>query len=275
MRHASIIPKLSPPGTPASCYDSFVMRSVPESKFEITLADGKKIHGRLRGSLSNDSPVVVMMHGRPGNGNELVQYLAAHYLYEQGITSICLSMYDFDPKYRDMLDCTLDTHISDFDTVVEHLRKEGVKKLFAVGHSYGGLTILGSKARLEGVILWDPTHGMAWHDPAFKNPNFPQKRIGDIYICPSGPTFLWSAKQEEYDQKLGDNSDWAKNKGYPIKFITAGAGPLATWIWKYHEAADTPKALVEIPEAHHQFEDSDEILKQLFAETASWVKKFS
>lgn len=246
-----------------------------ESKFELRLADGKKINGILRGNLSDESPVVVMMHGRTGHANQLLQYLAAHHLYEQGITSLRLSMYDFGQAYRSVFDCTLDTHISDFDTVVKHLREQGVKKLFALGHSYGGLTILGSQSNLEGAVLWDPSHGLIWQDSTPKNPEYPEKKLGEVIICTSGPGYLLPATQGAYDEKLGDTTSWAKDKPYPMKFILAGAGRLAKYARLYYEAAPEPKAVAEIADAHHQFEDSDEVIEQLLKETATWIKQYS
>ncbi len=247
----------------------------PESKLEIDLPDGKKINGILRGSLSDGSPLVVMMHGRPGQANELLQYLGAHVLYEQGISSLRLSMYDFGSAYRSILDCTLDTHISDFETVIEYLRQQGVKKVFALGHSYGGITILGSKAKLDGAVLWDPSHGLAWQDPEFDSPDFPEVTFENIVIGTGGYGYISSVKQKAYDKALGDTTDWARNKGYPMKFILAAAGPLAKYAKRYYEVADEPKSLVEIADAHHQFEDSDEVVEKLFSETASWINEIN
>jgi len=246
----------------------------PESDLVINLPDGKKIHGILRGSLTDNSPVLVMMHGRPGSGNELLQYLGGHYLYDKGITTLRLSMYDFGSEYRDLLDCTLDTHIADFDTVVHYLRDNGVDKVFAAGHSYGGLTILGSKSQLDGAILWDPSHGLAWQDPIFDSPDYPEKTFENIVVGIGGSGYISSTEQQAYDRALGDTTEWARNKGYPMKFILAGAGPLAKYAMKYYEVADQPKAVVNIKTAHHQFEDSDEVVEELFSETAEWVNRF-
>ena len=174
-----------------------------ESDLVINLPDGKKIHGILRGSLTDNSPVLVMMHGRPGSGNELLQYLGAHYLYEKGITTLRLSMYDFGSDYRNLLDCILDTHIADFDTVVRYLRESNVEKVFAAGHSYGGLTILGSKAKLDGAILWDPTHGLAWHDPVFDSPDYPEKIFENIVVGVGGSGYISSTRAKLIRQVFG------------------------------------------------------------------------
>lgn len=246
-----------------------------ETDLIIDLPDGKKIHGLVRGSLTDGSPVAIMLHGRPGWGNEVLQFLGARYLHEQRVTTIRLWMYDYGEEYRDLLDCTLDTHISDFDVVVGYLRKQNVARLFAIGHSYGGITILGSNSKLDGAVLWEPTHGMAWQDPVFNDPKFPEKQVGDFVIGTGGHAYVTSKNQMDYDQHLGDTTSWASNKDYPIKFIAAGAGPLAKYVEQYYDNADVPKSFVIIDGAHHQLEDNDKVIDQLFSETSKWILNYS
>lgn len=248
-----------------------------EVSLDIPLRDGKMLHAILRGELEQNKPVVIMMHGRPGSANELLQYLGAHYISEHDITTLRISMYDFGNQYRSLLECTLDTHINDFEDVVQYLRDKGMNSIFALGHSYGGITILGSQAKLEGAILWDPSHGLAWYNdnPEFDSIDFPEKRLGNIIVGTGGYGYIHSVEQDDYDKKLGDTTNFVNEKNYPMKFILASAGPLAKYAKRYYEEASEPKALVEIEEAHHQFEDSDEVTEKLFSETVDWVKKFS
>jgi|GEM_PF-520413 len=248
-----------------------------ETSLNIPLRDGKQLHAILRGEIEVNTPIVIMMHGRPGSANELLQYLGAHYIGEHNISTLRLSMYDFGTNYRSILDCTLDTHIQDFEDVVLYLRGMGVKKVFALGHSYGGITILGSKAKLDAAVLWDPSHGLAWHNdnPDFIGSDFPEKTFENIVIGTAGNGYILSKEQSDRDSAIGDNTDWAENKGYPIKFILAKAGPLAKLAKKYYEVASEPKSMIEIENAHHQFEDSDEVTEKLFAETVEWLKTYN
>jgi hypothetical protein len=245
----------------------------PENEIDIALSDGKEIHGILRGEIDNEKPVVVMMHGLPGSNNELLQYLGAHYLSEHDITTLRISMYDFGQKYRSLIDCTLDTHIADFEDVVRYLRENGAKRVFALGQSYGGITILGSKVALDGAVLWDPSHGLAWQDPEFDSPDFPEQQYGDLVVGTGGYGYIESKKMHDGNQSIGDTTKWAANKGYPLKFITAGAGPLSKYVKQYYEAADSPKELVMVENAHHQFEDSDDVTERLFVETLEFISK--
>lgn len=247
--------------------------SVKEKTLYIDLTDtnGLKIKGILRGDF--DSPLVVMMHGRPGSGNELLQYLGARYLYEQGLSTLRLFMYDFEPTARNLLDCTLQTHTDDFDAVIAELRKKGVPEIFAVGHSYGGLTILKSKSTLEGAVLWDPTHGLIFQDNGEWRHDFPERIHDNLIVGLGGHGYILSKRMQDEDKVLGDNSEWAAAKGYPLKLIAAGKGRMSHLGRKYVNAADEPKQFVEIAEAHHNFEDSDEVILRLFDETHNWFER--
>lgn len=250
-------------------------RAVPEETLFIDLpdTDGLKMKAILRGSL--DMPVVVMVHGLPGGGNKLLPFLGARYLYETGFATLRLFLYSDDAHTRDLVECTLDTHAQDFETAVQYLRKKKVANIFAEGHSYGGATILKSRAQLDGVVLWDPSHGLAFSDSEarkyYKNARI--KRIEALNLYLDGMGYIEPKAITAEQEEMGDNSAWAANKGYPLKIISAGKGTMSEYHKKYLAAADEPKKQVVIEEAHHQFEDSDEVMLQLFKETSDWFKE--
>ncbi|HUB94126.1 MAG TPA: alpha/beta hydrolase [Verrucomicrobiae bacterium] len=248
-------------------------RSLPEETLRIPLPNTDNLHikGVLRGSL--DGPVVVMMHGRPGYGNEMLQYLAAHYLHEEGFTTLRLWMYDWEPGTRNLLDCTLDTHVSDFDTVVAYLRARGAREVFAEGHSYGGITILKSQAKINGAVLWDPTHSGYWLERPDGDPEFPERLIGEYSIGLVGAGSVVARKASDYDRALEDTTQWAAHKGYPLEIITAGKGVMVHLAKQYIEVADSPKRHIIIPDARHQLNDSDEVVFTVLQETAEWLKE--
>lgn len=254
----------------------FCYQQAPEETLLIDLpnTDGLKIKGILRSSL--EKPVVIMVHGLPGSGNELLQYLGARYLYERGFSSLRLSLYDFEPQTRNLLNCSLDIHASDFDTVVTYLRDKGAPKIFAVGHSYGGLTILRSTAKLDGAVLWDPTHGSFWLEGRDKDyeEDYPTKEVDGMVIGLAGYGYVEPSSMVKENKSMGDTSQWAAHKGYPLKVISAGKGAMTDLGKRYVDAAEDPKAHVVIEDAHHQFEDSDEVVLRLFEETAEWFAEF-
>jgi len=240
--------------------------------FDLPKSDGLCIKGILRGELAG--PLAVMVHGRPGSGNELLQYLGARYLHERGISTLRLFLYDVEPRTRNLLDCTLQTHVDDFETVINNLHQHHVKQLYAVGHSYGGLTILESRADLDAAVLWDPSHGLWWAENRgdLQKNIFPEVTVGKYVIGTAGSGWVYPAAAEAYDQQLGDTSSLAA-KNYPLKIISAGKGALSDLGERYIEAVRMPKSHKIIADAHHSFEDSDEVMLELFAETHAWLTR--
>lgn len=242
--------------------------------FDLPNTDGLRTKGILRGKLTG--PIAIMMHGRPGSGNALLQYLGARYLYERGISTLRLFMYDFEPKTRNLMDCNLQTHVSDFETVISELRKRSVSQIFAIGHSYGGLTILKSTTQLDGAVLWDPSHGLWWAENrgALFADEFPETVVDKYVIGTAGKAWVYPLAAQEYDKQLGDTSGLA-TKDYPLKIISAGKGALTDLGERYYKSANDPKSQAVIKGAGHGFEESDEVMFELFEETANWLSKIS
>ena len=240
--------------------------------FDLPDTKDLRIKGVLRGELAG--LVAIMMHGRPGNGDELLQYLGARYLYERGVSTLRLFMYGFDPKTRNLMDSDLQTHTDDFEAVVQNLREQDVSKVFAIGHSYGGLTILKSKVELDAAVLWDPSHGLWWaegRDALFAD-KYPEVVVGNYVIGTAGSGWVYPVASRESDQRLGDTSSWAI-KNYPLKIISAGDGALTDLGKRYVEKAREPKSHVVVANAHHGFDDSDDVMLELFEETYDWIAK--
>ncbi len=254
--------------------DELCYQAAPEKMVFIDLpnTDGLKIKGILRGSLNRAT--VVMVHGLPGEGNELLQFLGARYLYERGFTSLRLFLYAFEPNTRNLVDCTLQTHTDDFDVVVQYLRNKQVPKVYAEGHSYGGATILKAQSKLDGAVLWDPSHGLVFRDAKIIKhyENAAVKEVGDLKLYLDGYGYIEPTTITKEQDNMGDTSSWAAHKNYPLKVISAGKGAMVELGKRYIDAADEPKEQSVISEAHHQFEDSDEIMLDLFKQTADWFE---
>src|SRR3989344_1336712 len=116
-----------------------------EKQLKIKTPDKKVIYGTLRGSL--DKPLVIFVHGFTGFKDEHQFFNGARFFEKRGFSSFRFNLYHWEKGARKLEDCTLSLHGEDLDQVVEYFRKKGVKKIFAVGHSFGGLTVLLSKKK--------------------------------------------------------------------------------------------------------------------------------
>ncbi len=244
--------------------------SVDETDFEIPLADGKKLHGILRDKLNSDSRVVVMMHGLIGSPKSLLMYLGSRYLYERGYVTLTLYMYSYGDEYRDAIDCTLETHIADFKECIAYLETLKVRKIFAVGHSYGGLTILGSKVKIDGAVLWDPSHGLAWDNGTDIKRDWREKS-DHMLVSTDGPGSMRPIAAQEFNKNLGDTSDLARNISYPVEIISGDKSVIYKFQQSYADVVPTKKKFITICGAGHSFDESDDTLEQVFNHTAKWL----
>ena len=168
-----------------------------------------------------------------------------------------------------MTECTLKTHAADLDRVIAYLRKKGFKKIFAIGHSYGGPTILLSKKKdFDGVVLWDASHHGI---PPLKSVRYIKEL--DAYRA------RWQAEVIIGKAMIKEEGKWngeelVRTIHTPIKIIVAGDGMLIKGGRAYYKSANPPKAFSVIKGAGHSFNE-DGAEEKLFKETLGWLKKWS
>jgi len=249
-----------------------------EEKIEIPIP-GTKLHinGILRGSW--DQPLIILMHGLPSSNRSLLPFLGAKLLSESGFATLRLNMYDHEAGTRDMVDCLLQTHADDFDVVVEYVRKKNSPKIMAAGHSYGGLTILRSKAKLDAAVLWDSSHfecSKEFDDERDKTERPVVVEEEGIVAYLSGQGYLDSIPMVEERRKLMQIlEEELAQKDYPLLFIAAGNGALLPYLQRYMTVANDPKELVIVESASHTLDDTDEILFKTFDNTIKWFEQYT
>ena len=246
-----------------------------EEKIEIPIPNTTlHINGILRGGW--DKPLAILLHGLPGSNRGILSFLGAKLLAEAGISTLRINLYDEGPDTRDMVDCLLQTHADDFDTIVDYVREKGTPKIMAAGHSYGGLTILRSKAKLDSAVLWDPSHfkcSREYDDERYKQRHLLLEDEG-LVVFLEGRGYLDPLPMvKEREKYMNVPAEELAKKNYPILFIAAGKSNLPPYIREYYEVARDPKKMIVIDDASHSFEDTDEILFKVFSETIDWFKR--
>lgn len=240
-----------------------------EKVLKIPTSYHKVIYGRLRGSL--DQPLVVFVHGLGGLMDQHIYYNGSRFLEAHNISSFRFNLYGWEKDARKLTDCTLETHSNDLDKVIAHFRNKDVKKIFVVGHSFGGPTILLSKNKgFDGVILWDPSYG---YPMSFKG----AKYINSLKVYRTTWNFdvLISKKMIKESKTLKEKEEKViKELDIPIKIINAGNSFLLEGGKRYYELANEPKDRVIINGADHTFNE-DGVEEKLFKETLEWVKKYT
>ncbi|MCH8741974.1 alpha/beta fold hydrolase [Patescibacteria group bacterium] len=237
-----------------------------EKQIKIPIGNKKYVYGNLRGSLKN--PLIITVHGLGGFKDEHMHFNGSKFFGSKGYAVFRFNLYGYEKDARKLQDCTLSIHAKDLDIVIEHFRKQKVKKIYVVGHSYGGPTILLSKNKdFDKVVLWDPTMDLKDIEKEFK-----KLKSTNMYYVDWGLAVIIGKNMVEDDKDVKP-LELVKEIRVPIKFIFAGKGDLKKADWdRYFSAANNPKEKVVIVNASHNFhEDGTE--EKLFKETFAWLEK--
>ncbi len=238
-----------------------------EEEIKIPLKNKKYIYGILRGSLRN--PLVIFVHGFTGDKNEHQFFNGARFFAKNGFATFRFDLYSWKSDARKLEECTLSLHGQDLDVVVEYFRNKGVKKIFVVGHSFGGITVLLSKKKdFDAVVLWDPSDS-----PALVTSSKYVKELDKYYINSETSYGFTIGKLMYEENKNLKPFELITTLNVPVKIIVAGSGILVKGGEKYLQAAKESKALTIIPSATHCF-DEDGTEEKLFQETLGWINRF-
>lgn len=235
-----------------------------EHQIKIPIENKKHIYGTLRGSLNN--PLIIFVHGLGGFKDEHIHFNGSRFFNKHGFATFRFNLYGYEKDARKLQDCTLSIHAKDLDTVIEHFRKQNVNKIYVVGHSYGGPTILLSKNKdYNKVVLWDPSI-----DPTgIIRDEFKKLEGTDMYYADWGLGVIFGKKMARED-KFVKPLELAREIHVPIKFIFAGRGELKEEERNaYFDAANEPKDKIVIKDATHNFHEEG-VEEQLFHETLKW-----
>lgn len=238
-----------------------------EIPFKIKTKDGKYIKGLINGSLSK--PIIVIVHGLTGNMYEAIHYNAARYFQKAGFTSCRFDLYSGGSDGRQLHECTLKTHGEDFNTIVDFLREKGVKKIFAVGHSYGFPSILSSQNEfITAMTSWDGSV-------------LPRKRWDELMpiskpvkgrILDWGVYSIMGEAMAKEEQEL-DSIKLAEKISRPIHLITAGKSLNYTGARKIHQVLKSSTKITVIEGADHCF-TREGYQNKLYKATTDWFQKF-
>jgi pimeloyl-ACP methyl ester carboxylesterase len=243
-----------------------------EKPIKIKLSRNKYLYGKLQGALTR--PLFIMIHGLPGSMDEELYHKATDFFYNHGFSTFRLNLYGWQKNARQLMDCTLKTHAADLDTVVQHFRLKGVKRIFVAGHSFGGPTILLSKGQeFDAAVLWDPSYGISFTKKKYGLPGGKYIREVDGYLMKWGANVVIGRAMAE----MVDAMPWdslASRFQVPFKIILAGKGVLVKKARHYFTSARGERGLTVVPRATHYFNDAKGMQEQVFKTSEEWFRKF-
>lgn len=159
----------------------------------------------------------------------------------------------------------------DIETVVTYLRGKGVKKVFGVGHSFGGVSLLFAKPELfDAISLWDASNYGTL--PKNFEKKFTRFFHGE-HILRGNWDFVMNPKL----LKQIETTDWkslTSKYPTPTQVVVAGNGMLIKGGKQYVEnSSATQKEFIVIKGSGHCF-DEEGAEEELFPATMKWFKKF-
>lgn len=246
--------------------------AMKELEWAIGTPDGAKIHGVT--SLAGEKPAekaVVMVHGLTGWIADHPAPLAVLHFLKNGYDVIRFNLYSALPGGRCILDCTLQTHVADLNTVLE--QKAGAyRKRFLTGHSYGGPTIMiANPEGVAAVSLWDPSYDLAkmWAGEDAPTP------YGEHYVLRWGVVPLIGKNMIEQDRRITreDCRALARAAHFPVQVIHAGKGILHAYGESWHSHCPQPTDYLLIEQAGHSFEQL-ETVPVLLDRCTAWFARF-
>ena len=247
------------------------MKKIEETLI-ITSPNKKKIYTTIGYPKRKSKTLVLFVHGLASTELWPTMLLGSWYFRKLGYAYCRINLYDWRPGARSLMTSDLLQHSLDVDTVAAVLQKKGFSKILAVGHSFGGLTLLQSNtAAFKAISLWDISSFIS-HPPKkrFKT----VRSSGAIYL-PGACELLMSDKFRQGMVNFPNELELISKIKIPTQICYA-AGKNAVLIEsskRYFKNLQTKKELVAIPNASHSFTEEGKS-EQLFKKTDRWFRRF-
>lgn len=242
-----------------------------EKEIKIKTTNKHYIYGTLAKSKKPSKKLIIFVHGFCGNQNEHIFFNGAKYFTGKGYDTFRFNLYSGEKGARKFRDIKISLHGKDTSTVIKYFSKD-YEKIYVVGHSYGGTTLLFTDTKhVNTFVFWDASW-IEWKD---EDKDFPYRKDLDAHVLDWGIEYIVGKPFIEELKSFPDCGGLISKIKIPVKFITAGRkGKGNTKAGKkYFALANEPKDLVDIPTAEHNFNTFAEE-ERLFKETQDWMKRF-
>lgn len=243
-----------------------------ETKWTLPTPDGKTIYGVKNSSREGANAAIFMAHGLTSTMYDYAFKRAADYFSQHGYDVYRCNFYDGQEGSRLLVDCTLRTHADDFSTVINAFRSS-YEKVFVIGHSYGGPTImLANPANVTAASLWDPSFDLAKANKDFSGMT---KTFHGFLRLDWGTTILLNAKFEEYEDTFDEAECIRLSKAFqaPIQVVFASEGYYVKQPYNYHSFGHPQNRSDTVEGTQHCFHEGT-TCDSLLAKTHDWFKQF-
>lgn len=233
--------------------------------FDLSNTD-KKIYGILQTVEDSTAPMVVFIHDLGSHMQEKAVRFSAYAAIEAGMSAIRLNLYGPEPDARQIIDCTIHTHVSDVADVLAPIKESG-KRVGLVAHGAAAVIVQRlSHSLFDAAVLWDPMDVQSddfshWPDMSkdYDTGNWKLNWKSDLEVTQAFHDSWWGAVPDQHDLKK------------PTLIVCAGDSDLQAECKRYKEAQSAPSELVNVKGSNHYF-SSRETTETLYKETTRWLK---
>lgn len=243
-----------------------------ETTWTLITPDGATIYGRKNAGRMPSRAAVFIVHGLNCSMYDYPYKRAADAL-SRDYDVYRFNLYDGQDGGRRLLDCTLQTHADDLNTVLRHFAPD-YDCVFLIGHSYGGLTImLAAPENITAASLWDPSFDMKQVDVDFARC---YEEIGSgYYALHWGSTLLLPhamvAERQHFDRQKC--IQMAKDFGAPVQVVFAQNGYYITKDVSYHSFGHPQNRKDIVRGTTHCFYEGNSC-NTLLRKTKAWFQSF-
>ncbi len=214
---------------------------------------------------------VIFVHGLASTELWPPMLLGSWYFRKKGYAYCRVNLYDWHPNARTLMKTDLLQHSKDVDTVTKYLKRKGHKQLFAVGHSFGGLTLLRTQtSQFKALSLWDISSFISYPPRQWLN----RDRASGATYMNVGYELLMSKRFIRGIETFPDELKLISKIQSPTQICYA-SGPDAMLVEsskRYFEHLICEGELVELEGASHSFTEEG-ISQKLFQKTEKWFQK--
>lgn len=245
----------------------FPIAAPMERELKIKTPDKKIIFGTLVTSKKRQQKLIIFIHGFTGHQNEHLFFNGAKFFKDKGIDTFRFDLYTGRKGARHFHDTNIKIHSNDLNTVIKYFLPK-YKKIYLVGHSFGGTTLLFTDvSNIKALVFWDPGY------IGKKKLEFRYDKKFKAYIEDYGIEIIVGDKFVAEMKDFPDCGELISKIKKPVKFITAGKRSSNKTKYNFYLKANEPKDFTNFREADHNF-NSFEAEGRLFEETLKWINKY-
>ena len=233
--------------------------------------DGKTIYGIRSSTQAQAAAAIFIVHGLTSTMQDYALKRAADF-FAADYDVYRFNLYDGQPAGRSLADCTLDTHAGD---LLQVLARYGARyaKVFLIGHSYGGPTVLlANPEQATAASLWDPSFDLHKLQRDFAE-NYVETEQG--YLIDYGVACLIGKPMHEQAASLDEKACIALAQGFrhPFQVVHAADGVLVKGK-SYHAFSPFETRHDTVAGTTHNFCEGDSC-EDLLARTKAWFDRFT